>query len=424
MSELCDERQVVCNESASMKNKEKGNSDNEEVEEETDDIIHIVMNEYATAGGPEQDDNIRAIERRREEQEDVEDEEESSSSELLYDPRDKTTSTPQGDDDYVPRVSPPVFSKPLSQSQLSVPGVTKAKTIEIRLSVMTDNGDKAAVPRSFSSSSYQDMANSKPRSAQTERPSSKSMLTKVEDNKTLKTPMGTTHSTNDDSANDDNENKTSDEEGNRNRESENEHEQQDDEDDNLEYLTSLHPYPMIGPHSWPSSAEPYCEYKFCKGKEKGKIKKNQSTSNRYSSEMTIDYFMSIAPISANESQLGNDVTKEETKNRAPVIEGWMKKQGEKFIKSWKNRWCVLYEDQKLYYYVDAKPQNARGVADLSMTQSIVMVDSLKIEIITPKRIWYFECGDAKQRNSWVNAIAKVTKARVIVKKTNKDSLSP
>jgi len=69
--------------------------------------------------------------------------------------------------------------------------------------------------------------------------------------------------------------------------------------------------------------------------------------------------------------------------------------------------------------VSDKPQNASGVADLSLTQSIVMVDSLQLEVVTPKRIWVFKCNDNKSRNDWANAFAKVTKAQIVQKNLTK-----
>jgi len=68
--------------------------------------------------------------------------------------------------------------------------------------------------------------------------------------------------------------------------------------------------------------------------------------------------------------------------------------------------------------VDSKPQNARGVADLSLAQSVTIMDSRKFQITTPKRIWCFECRNTKERDAWIKAIAKLTKANIIPQPTN------
>jgi len=119
-------------------------------------------------------------------------------------------------------------------------------------------------------------------------------------------------------------------------------EQYEEENEELvEYLTTLHPYPMIGPYLWSSDSKPYCEYKFCMAKldstqfVQGYFK-SQTFGDEYRLcvECVISHprenlrFMSIAP-EEEEEVVNTEV------NRKPAMEGWLKKKAKNSLKAGK-----------------------------------------------------------------------------------------
>eukprot|EP01084_Bolivina_argentea_P137650 242427_1 len=108
-----------------------------------------------------------------------------------------------------------------------------------------------------------------------------------------------------------------------------------------------------------------------------------------------------------------------------IHSGWMYKKG-KIAKNWKQRYFELHNDGLLYYYTDEKKKTLKGTANLFIIIAINIVDNKNFEIITPHRVWCFECKFKSETEHWIDYI-KNLKCSVLYhdknKKNNDDKLN-
>ena len=87
----------------------------------------------------------------------------------------------------------------------------------------------------------------------------------------------------------------------------------------------------------------------------------------------------------------------------PVNTGWMNKKG-KIVMNWKRRYFELFQDGKLLYYTDESKQTRKGIADLSVIIGFNVVDNKSFEVITPDRIWCFQCKFKSECEYWIESM--------------------
>eukprot|EP00494_Astrolonche_serrata_P031501 UN31770 len=76
-----------------------------------------------------------------------------------------------------------------------------------------------------------------------------------------------------------------------------------------------------------------------------------------------------------------------------VKQGWLKKQGYKF-KTWKRRWCVLFDDGRFNYFTSKRKRKDRGDLNLINDGTITVgQDVAKFFIDSSSRKWLFEAKD-------------------------------
>lgn len=86
-----------------------------------------------------------------------------------------------------------------------------------------------------------------------------------------------------------------------------------------------------------------------------------------------------------------------------ILEGWLKKQGEKgMIKSWKDRYFKQVGD-KLYYYVNDLARDSQGYIPLSDV-SAVKPTRVGFDLFTPSRIWHLQARTKAEEEKWIHGI--------------------
>ena len=81
----------------------------------------------------------------------------------------------------------------------------------------------------------------------------------------------------------------------------------------------------------------------------------------------------------------------------------MNKKG-KIVMNWKRRYFELFQDGKLLYYTDESKQTRKGIADLSVIIGFNVVDNKSFEVITPDRIWCFQCKFKSECEYWIESM--------------------
>merc|ERR1712176_884078 len=95
-----------------------------------------------------------------------------------------------------------------------------------------------------------------------------------------------------------------------------------------------------------------------------------------------------------------------------INSGWMYKKG-KVVSNWKRRYFELFDDGKLYYYTDETKRSKKtqkGIADLSIIIGLNSVDNKNFEVITPTRIWCFQCKFKSECDDWMEAMKNIEKS--------------
>ena len=99
-------------------------------------------------------------------------------------------------------------------------------------------------------------------------------------------------------------------------------------------------------------------------------------------------------------------------------EGWITKMGS-FIKSWKKRWFVLYDDHIDYF--EKKGNNLKGTIKFTGQEYAVADDSNKpnnFKIITKKRTFQCVTDNKCVANEWINRINCAVVDAVLSRDTN------
>ncbi|ETO26242.1 hypothetical protein RFI_10895 [Reticulomyxa filosa] len=100
--------------------------------------------------------------------------------------------------------------------------------------------------------------------------------------------------------------------------------------------------------------------------------------------------------------------KEQTPNAPQVLkQGWLLKQGAK-LKTWKQRFCMLQSDGKLYYFENDKSKYYKGYVDLQNCRKIRSGKKLDFDIITDERTWKFVCKKLETRDQWLALLCGIT----------------
>merc|ERR1719242_749209 len=95
--------------------------------------------------------------------------------------------------------------------------------------------------------------------------------------------------------------------------------------------------------------------------------------------------------------------------------GWMYKKG-KLVSNWKRRYFELFDSGKLNYFTEETKRTKKthkGTADLSIIIGLNLVDNKNFEVITPTRIWCFQCKFRSECEDWMNSMKNVSNSTLI-----------
>ncbi|ETO36980.1 hypothetical protein RFI_00082 [Reticulomyxa filosa] len=209
----------------------------------------------------------------------------------------------------------------------------------------------------------------------------------------------------------------------------------DKEEKTSQRMTSLHPYPLVGPI--PKNPMPWCcQNPKCQSTMYGVLYTYDCPcwiSQQFFGNWCLcdtccqQYTISISEVAKrkkvkeDENDAGNDsesvksptasaspkFTEEQTeedKAQGVIRKGWMTKQGGS-IKTWKKRFCVLRKDKTLTYYDSEKmkEKSMKGIADFMWAFMIKRVGDNEFRVSTSERIWAFKCKNQEDRDAWINA---------------------
>ena len=90
--------------------------------------------------------------------------------------------------------------------------------------------------------------------------------------------------------------------------------------------------------------------------------------------------------------------------------GWMYKKG-KLVSNWKRRYFELFDNGKLNYFTEETKRTKKthkGTADLSIIIGLNLVDNKNFEVITPTRIWCFQCKFRSECEEWMKSMKNVS----------------
>ena len=111
------------------------------------------------------------------------------------------------------------------------------------------------------------------------------------------------------------------------------------------------------------------------------------------------------------------------------MEALVTKQGGR-IKTWKQRWCVL-NDENLYYYKPPKSLTIRDNSRYANRQGSIKITEIKevgpatdekkrhtFKVVTPERTYVIAANDEDQKKKWIKAIQTVIEKRAQKKTTS------
>ncbi|EFA81498.1 pleckstrin domain-containing protein [Heterostelium album PN500] len=109
-----------------------------------------------------------------------------------------------------------------------------------------------------------------------------------------------------------------------------------------------------------------------------------------------------------QQQQNSPFVKSELPQRPPLLQGYLKKLGEKgLVKSYKKRW-FLQKDNKLYYYEKEGDTTSFGFINLPDMIGVKTIDS-GFELVTPGRVYNFQVLKAADLNYWTEGLKEFKK---------------
>jgi hypothetical protein len=94
------------------------------------------------------------------------------------------------------------------------------------------------------------------------------------------------------------------------------------------------------------------------------------------------------------------------KTRKFKLMGWLRKQGEYGLKTWKRRW-FKFKDSKLLYFADdtdLKPKGYIELGDMQVARMSADNTGDRFEIVCPQRVWYLQADRERDAQDWVKAL--------------------
>jgi hypothetical protein len=111
-----------------------------------------------------------------------------------------------------------------------------------------------------------------------------------------------------------------------------------------------------------------------------------------------------APLRGNLAQTQVAAQQQPTKKtRKFKLTGWLRKQGEFGLKTWKRRW-FKFKDGKLMYFSDDTDLKPKGFIDLADMQTARISEGERFEVVCSKRVWHLQADRERDAQDWVKAL--------------------
>lgn len=103
-----------------------------------------------------------------------------------------------------------------------------------------------------------------------------------------------------------------------------------------------------------------------------------------------------------------------------VLKGWLRKQGDIGLKTWKRRF-FRFKDGKLLYFADEEDLKPKGWIDLSTMISCAVDEGDKFSITCTNRVWHLQAEKEKDAQNWIKALQIWAQKTHVLSGAGKDS---